>query len=159
MKKILITSIATLSLLSLVGCSQNSTKSTSSSIKVSQKKDSDQPSKEFKEEVKEAQKVLDEAAKSDQSPYSSMKLVAENKNTLSYTLTLADKVDKGSLTDEGKKQLPQVASPIFKELEGTVKNLKLKFVLLNPDKTEVYSTVITQKDVDRATSGKASSED
>ncbi|AXN66003.1 hypothetical protein [Lactococcus cremoris] len=167
MKKILISTTLALALLSLGACSKKSdskakasssvsstaicsSSSTSSSKKVENNQEN--ISSSFQMTVEATQKNMETTKASFKDTYSDIKVTAEAPETIVYTYIYKNKVTPTVSKEEMINQLALGTAAEFNRFTSIYPNFKERYIYLNPDNSEIFNLLITQNDIDAASS-------
>lgn len=99
--------------------------------------------------AKAAPQELDQLKENAGGTYSSITATAEGDNTIIYTMTLTDPLDKNTDLSVLKTVLVKALLPAIKQAQKSHPGVVLKVILKNPDGTELINDVISQQEIDQ----------
>ncbi|EQC57955.1 hypothetical protein LLT5_04665, partial [Lactococcus cremoris subsp. cremoris TIFN5] len=106
----------------------------------------------FKMTVEATQKNMETTKASFKDTYSDIKVTAEAPETIVYTYIYKNKVTPTVSKEEMINQLALGTAAEFNRFTSIYPNFKERYIYLNPDNSEIFNLLITQNDIDAASS-------
>lgn len=102
--------------------------------------------------VEATRKNMETTKASFKDTYSDIKVTAEAPETIVYTYIYKNKVTPTISKETMIKQLASGTATEFNKFTSMYPNFKERYIYLNPDNSEIFNLLITQNDIDAASS-------